>query len=221
MLDNATHPFEEVSVRIHPRLTTLIALISMLAVPPAHASYGDKPEAPPPAARGSDTPQADASSETPRQRADMWYRDAYKDVEKGSSELAAGKADNAKKKYQRALDRSRRAVELDTTYYQAWNLVGFTSRKLGDYPGSFAAYRAALRLKPDYALAREYYGEGLLETGNLAGAKEQLAALVRIGDAAMIAELRAAVSAYEAAHPAGATAPVDSAQAGSGSKPIR
>lgn len=191
-------------MRIHPRIAVVVALFFVCAAPAARASYGSKPDMPTPSSTSGEAPRANGSALSPREQAEAWYRDAYKDVEKGSSEAAAGKADNAKKRFQRALERSRRATELDSTYHQAWNLLGFTSRKLGDYPGSFAAYRVALRLKPDYALAREYYGEGLLETGDLTGAKQQLAALERIGDAAMIRELSAAIAAYEAAHPAAA-----------------
>ena len=200
-------------MRIHPRIAVVVVSFLVCAAPAVHASYGSKPDMPAPASTSGEAPRANGAAQSPREQAEAWYRDAYKDVEKGSSEAAAGKADNAKKRFQRALERSRRSTELDSTYYQAWNLVGFTSRKLGDYPGSFAAYRVALRLKPDYALAREYYGEGLLETGDLAGAKQQLAALERIGDAAMIGELRGAIAAYEAAHPAAAA---DSAGANTG-----
>lgn len=99
-----------------------------------------------------------------------------------------------------ALDRSREAVEYDSTSAEAWNLVGFSSPKLGDYPGAFAAYRTALRLKPDFALALEYYGEGLLETNDVAGARVQLAALRRTGAHESIVELEEAIEQWEKAH---------------------
>jgi tetratricopeptide (TPR) repeat protein len=217
----------EVFMRSHPRTAAFAffalmgataAITLLLAAPAARASYDSKPEPPARPDRSGGSPQADENGQTPRQQADAWYRDAWKDVEKGTSELADGKAENAQKKFRRALERSRKATELDSTYYQAWNLVGFTSRKLGDYPGAFAAYKVALRLNPNYAQAREYYGEGLLETGDLAGARQQLAALERIGDVGMISDLKSAIAKYEAAHPGTSAVPAAADSAGTGSR---
>lgn len=182
------------------------AVVLLLAAPAAWADYGSKPSLPAPARPGGDTPSSTDAAQTPRQQAEWYYRDAYDGVVKGSKELAAGNAKSAGKRFRRALDRSREAVALDSTYAEAWNLVGFTSRKLGDYPHSFEAYRVALRIQPDFALAHEYYGEGLLETGDLAGARLQLAALRRldagaVGDVSLADELQGAIDRYVAAHP--------------------
>lgn len=185
-------------MRIAPVLPFLVLVV---IAAPAFASYGSKPSLPEPAATGTTGAREAGGTLTPRQQAERYYRDAYDDVTKGSKDLASGKPGPARKKFARALDHSREAVELDSTYHEAWNLVGFTSRQLHDYPGSFAAYRVALRLKPDFALAREYYGEGLLETGDLAGALEQLAWLRKLGDAEELADLQGAVDRYRAAHP--------------------
>jgi tetratricopeptide (TPR) repeat protein len=182
------------------RIVPLVAVL-LLAAAPAFASYGSKPDLPRPTQPESESPASNDGMQTPRQRAEPWYKDAYDDVMHGSKDLEKGNAKSAEKKFRRALEHSREAVAADSTYAEAWNLIGFTSRKLGDYPHSFEAYRVALRLKPDFALAHEYFGEGLLEQGDLAGAREHLAALKRIGDAAMLAELQAAVDKYVAAHP--------------------
>src|SRR5207249_28576 len=145
----------------------------------AVADYGSPP--PPPQPTQSLPVPSPGSAEMPgvtaRHEAERYFSDGYNDAVKAGKDFDKGKKDNATKKYQRARERCQKAVQLDSTYYEAWNLVGFTSRRLGDYPHSFEAYRTALRLKPDFALALEYYGEGLLETGDLAGAKQQLAAL--------------------------------------------
>jgi tetratricopeptide (TPR) repeat protein len=191
-------------MRYTSALLSIVVAVLVLAAP-ALASYGSKPSLPQPGTPGADGVQAVDGTLTPRQQADRYYRDAYDDVMKGSKDLANGKAGAAHKKFQRALEHSREAVELDSTRYEAWNLVGFTSRQLGDYPHSFEAYRVALRLKPDFALAREYYGEGLLETGDFAGALEQLAWLRRIGDAEQLDDLQRAVDRFRAAHPDSAT----------------
>jgi tetratricopeptide (TPR) repeat protein len=208
-------------MEVRMRFPLRLAIVALLFATPAFASYGGKPDLPtPPSAPAGETPNNDQG--TVRQQAEPWYRDAYGDVMKGSQELERGNAKNAEKKFRRALEHSKEAVSIDSTYAEAWNLVGFTSRKLGDYPASFEAYRIALRQKPDFALAHEYYGEGLLETGNLAGAMEQLAALKRIGDPAMITELQAAVDKFVAAHPVAAhpaNTPADSTAAQSASQP--
>lgn len=198
-------------MNIRPRAAAFVLGALVLSAPLAHADYGSRPPAPPRPESSSSTSSSSSNESglTPRQQADQWYRDAYNDVEKGTKEMAAGKTESAQKKFRRALERSRRATELDSTHYEAWNLVGFSSRKLGDYPSAFAAYNVAIRLKPDYAQAREYYGEGLLETGDLAGARRQLAALEKIGDEAMTSELRSAINKYEASH-ASPSSPADS-----------
>jgi tetratricopeptide (TPR) repeat protein len=181
----------------------LFPLTSLLISSAALADYGTPPPPPTqPSSSSSGTRSADGTELTSsRKDAERYFADAYDDVVKAGKEADKGKKENAQKKYKRALERCQNAVQLDTTYHEAWNLIGFTSRKLGDYPTSFAAYKVALRLKPDFALAHEYYGEGLLETGDLAGAKEQLVALRASGTPELIAELEGAISKYEARHP--------------------
>ncbi len=55
------------------------------------------------------------------------------------------------------------------------NYIGFSTRKLGDLETGIKYYHRALEIDPDYALAREYLGEGYLEKGDLAAAKGELA----------------------------------------------
>ena len=47
----------------------------------------------------------------------------------------------------------------------AWNLLGYTQRKLGNYDEAGAAYETALSLNPDHLGALEYQGELFVETG--------------------------------------------------------
>ncbi len=47
----------------------------------------------------------------------------------------------------------------------AWNLLGFTQRKLGNFDEAGLAYDTALTLNPDHLGALEYQGELFLETG--------------------------------------------------------
>lgn len=55
------------------------------------------------------------------------------------------------------------------------NYIGYTTRKLGRIDEGIVYYQKALAIDPDYTLAREYLGEGLLTRGDLEGAKRQLA----------------------------------------------
>ena len=55
------------------------------------------------------------------------------------------------------------------------NYIGFSSRQLGDLKTGIAYYQKALALDPNYNLAREYLGEGYLQSGDVAAAKAQLA----------------------------------------------
>jgi len=64
------------------------------------------------------------------------------------------------------------------TYYEAWNMVGYCSRKSGDLKRSFQAYEKCLLIEPEYAQAHEYLGEAYLMSGDVAKAKEQLLWLV-------------------------------------------
>ena len=57
-------------------------------------------------------------------------------------------------------------------------------RKTGDFKTSLTYYTKALDLQPDHKAAREYLGELYVETGNMAKAKEQLAALAKLCPAA-------------------------------------
>jgi tetratricopeptide (TPR) repeat protein len=61
--------------------------------------------------------------------------------------------------------------------HEAWNYVGYTQRKLGNYPAALAAYDRALTLKPGYAEAIEYRGHAYLGLDRPAEAKEAYLAL--------------------------------------------
>lgn len=55
--------------------------------------------------------------------------------------------------------------------------LGFANRKLGRYEAAEGYYRAALAAAPDHRGATEYYGELMVERGDLAGADRMLAKL--------------------------------------------
>lgn len=165
----------------------------------AFASGGSRPSTPPPSSPGS-TPEA-SDQKTPRQQAEEWYADAYDDVAKAKEALAAEKPDpkKAEKLFKRAIERAGRALDYDKNYYEALNLQGFSWRKLGNYEKSLDAYAACLRIEPDYAPAREYYGEALLEHGDREGAESQLVWLKRLRATEYVTQLEAAIAAAPAA----------------------
>ena len=73
-----------------------------------------------------------------------------------------------------------------TADHEAWNLVGYTARKTGDYDKSFKAYQRCLDIKPDYAPAREYLGEAWLDKGEVKKAHDQLLWLERLAAVARV-----------------------------------
>ena len=190
-------------------------LLAAVLSAPAFASFGGgspKPE-PQPQPNVPANPSGSQMSGA-RAEAEQTYGLAYEEVAKAKKDLAAGKTKNAEKKFKKALERGENAVSLAPDYHEAWNLVGYCARKTGKLDRSFEAYEKCLTLKPDYAPAREYLGEAWLDKGDLEKAREQLAMLERINAGTEAGELKAAIAAYEAAHPASAATDSTSASGG-------
>jgi len=131
-------------------------------------------EAPPPSEQSS-TPDPEAEAKAARAEAEKLYAKGYDQAQDAKKLDEAGKAKDAKKQFEKALKNFQGAVDRDAQYYQAWNMIGFCSRHLGDFKKAFAAYDKSLSIKPDYDEAHEYLGEAYLKTGNLDQAKAQLA----------------------------------------------
>ncbi|HEY2273996.1 MAG TPA: tetratricopeptide repeat protein [Steroidobacteraceae bacterium] len=128
-------------------------------------------------------PAAPPRVATPAEQARELYNDGVGYVKKADkADLAAASATDAGKRergardahdrYASALGRFQRCVELDPQRYEAWNYVGYTSRKLGHYDDALSAYDRALALKPDYPDAIEYRGEAFLAVNRLDDAKK-------------------------------------------------
>ena len=195
-----------------PFLMTAIAFIAAVAL----AAPGTVPDPPKekPGDTSTITPTGEAPATGPRADAEKTYALAYEEIAKAKKFVEAGKEKNAQKMFKRALERVENAVALDPTYYQAWNLLGYSARKLGDYDKAFLAYEKSLEIKPDYAPAREYLGEARLEKGDVGRAREQLVRLDRYSpDSEETKARRSAIDAYVAAHPE-AAAKVETATAG-------
>jgi tetratricopeptide (TPR) repeat protein len=81
-----------------------------------------------------------------------------------------------------------KAVEIQPTYAEAWNGLGYALRNQGKYAESLKAYNEALRLRPDYSEALEYLGEAYVKMGRLDDARRVLDRLKPL-DAGRAAEL--------------------------------
>ena len=92
-----------------------------------------------------------------------------------------GYAASQEERYQEAIRSFRKALSLNRNYAEAYNMLGFSLRKLGRVKKALANYEKALKLKPDFPEAREYYGEAHLQNGDLEAALEQYRILEQSG----------------------------------------
>lgn len=100
----------------------------------------------------------------------------------GSSAAAPAPYDEAKAlvdegSYAAALPKLVGLTQTDPRNADAWNLLGFTYRKLGQLDESSAAYLKVLAINPRHLGALEYQGELFITQGNLKGAEANLAKL--------------------------------------------
>lgn len=87
-------------------------------------------------------------------------------------------------------------TKADAKNADAWNLLGFTYRKLGQLEDSDAAYLTVLSINPDHLGALEYQGELFITTGKLDEAKANLAKLQALcGTCEQAQDLEAALKA--------------------------
>jgi tetratricopeptide (TPR) repeat protein len=160
--------------------------------------------------------------QTPEEKARAAYNDGVRLVKKAdkaqNAELEAkdaGKKDRAAQEarelYGRALERFKEAADLDFTMPEAWNYVGYTSRKLGQYDEALEAYGKALKLKPDYADALEYRGEAYLGMSRIPDAQQAYLDLYA-GNRALAGKLLTAMKGWLAtqrANPSGGAVNLD------------
>ncbi len=73
-----------------------------------------------------------------------------------------------------ALPKLENLTRVDAKNADAWNLLGFTYRKLGQLDDSSAAYLTVLSINPNHLGALEYQGELFITTGKIDLAKANL-----------------------------------------------
>jgi len=130
------------------------------------------------------------------EKADQLMADAAHQADAGKQEKARTKAQKA---YATAMKKFASATEINPANYQAWNYLGYTNRKLGNYDAALVAYDRALRLKPDYAEAIEYRGHAYLGLGRLSEAKEAYLSLYA-GNRKLAAQLLTAMQDWIGEH---------------------
>jgi Flp pilus assembly protein TadD len=92
------------------------------------------------------------------------------DYEAGSKAIKAGQ-------FAVAIPLLERATARDPRNADAYNLLGYATRRNGDPAGAIPIYQKALTIDPKHRGAHEYIGEAYLRLGNVAKAKEHLARL--------------------------------------------
>jgi tetratricopeptide (TPR) repeat protein len=94
-----------------------------------------------------------------------------------ADDYAAGVKSANSGDYADALSQFNKVVASDPKNADAWNMIGFTDRKLGKFPDSLSAYEKALAINPGHLGANEYLGELYLQMGDMPKAEAQLARL--------------------------------------------
>jgi len=104
-----------------------------------------------------------------------------------------------KEQYKQAIEKLKDAIKSDADNADAWNLLGYASRKKGDLEKSGEAYGKALSINPDHKDALEYQGELFLMLGDRAAAEANLAKLHSLcpDGCEQIELLRTAIATHE------------------------
>jgi predicted Zn-dependent protease len=153
-------------------LLTGVALLALALAPGAFAAGGG--------GGGYDNP--------PKQAADPDYTRAKTMIEA--------------KDYKDALPILKQLVARDPRNADAYTLIGYATRKLGDPNGSLQYYNTALSLDPKHIGAHEYIGEAYLMLDRPAEAEQQLARLdsLCIFGCTEYRMLKTAIANYKAGH---------------------
>jgi len=199
-------------MRIPSRLI-LAALLASLTLPAGANGGGGMSMPPIPVPSRQATPQdkaRDAYNDGVRyvKKADKAQQAATEASDAGKKDKAAREAHDA---YAAALAKFTQSTSLDPSLHEAWNYVGYTNRKLGNYDDALSAYDKALSIKPGYADALEYRGEAYLAVGRIPDAQQAYLDLYA-GNRALAGKLLTAMKSWattQRANPAAAAVNLD------------
>jgi tetratricopeptide (TPR) repeat protein len=125
---------------------------------------------PPDASATFTNPQAQSSLEAGL--AALKDADALEAQNAGTLSKAHELSPALKEAYVRARKSFQDAAASDPSMAEAWNGLGYSQRKLGDYDTALASYERAITLKPGYPEATEYRGEAYLALNRIDAAKQ-------------------------------------------------
>src|SRR5262245_1190002 len=151
-------------------------------------------------------PQQKREPLTPEQEAVNDYNDGTEYQEKAakyekesSAETDARKKEKleakAKDKHEDAVKKFLKATEKNPNLFQAWGSLGYSYRKIGNYPASLEAYNKSLAIQPNYTPAMEYRAEALLALNQTDEVKSVYMALFKM-DRPRADELSAAIDKW-------------------------
>jgi tetratricopeptide (TPR) repeat protein len=161
------------------RILQLLAVFMVLGLIAPHGAWGNGGGG---GGGGMGTSPMPSRQMTPEERAKASFNQGVKLVKQADkTQQSAAEAtkddkkakllEQARKQYDKARQYFVGAVRDQAGMYDAWNYIGYTSRKLGDYNDSLAAYDEAIRLKPGFPDAIEYRGEAYLALNRIEDAK--------------------------------------------------
>ena len=116
-------------------------------------------------------------------------------------ELNSARLAIARKDYSLAISELNAVLSKKPEHADAWNLLGYSSRKSGDFKTAEAAYTKALKIDPKHTQAMEYMGEMYLTLNQPAKAEELLARLNKLCSFNCVDRdlLKVAIKKYKAA----------------------
>ncbi len=101
-------------------------------------------------------------------------------------------------RYDEAIDALNTYISEESRNADAWNLLGYSLRKVELYDESLRAYKKALKLDRKHLGAREYLGELYLVMGEPGKAAKQLKKLKRYcGECEQYSKLEQAINNYQ------------------------
>jgi tetratricopeptide (TPR) repeat protein len=130
---------------------------------------------------GASAPSSSMADRTPEEMARDSYNSGIGHRDKGDKLEAQADKDTkdrvknlekARDEYTKAMKDFQKATELMPAMYQAYNGLGYTSRKTGDYAKALQMYDKALSLAPGFPDAIEYRGVAYLKLNRVEDAKK-------------------------------------------------